>query len=84
MFLGYGYTAMPENERVVREPQEYEEALERIAHIEAPVEQHNEATDLLLQLHRDRHLTDVPAYDDVADKILRVVHRAADRIAKFD
>jgi hypothetical protein len=76
--------AMPENERTVQEPREYEEALERIRHIDSPVEQHNQATDLLLRLHRDSHLTDLPAYDEVADKILDLVHSAADRITEME
>ena len=75
---------MPQTDRTPREPHEYEEALERIIQIDDPIAQHNRATDLLLQLRRDRELTDLPAYDAVADRALELVHRAGDRIARIE
>lgn len=75
---------MPQTDRQPREPKEYEEALARIVNLPDPVDQHNRATDLLLQLRRDRELTDLPEYDAVADRILETVHRAGDRIAGID
>lgn len=56
-------------DRTIREPSEYEEALERLRHSEGALERHNGAVELLASIERDRHLTDLPEYDPVIERI---------------
>ncbi len=73
---------MPESDRAVREPAEYEQELARIGAIGDAVSAHNELVDLLQFARRDRQLTDLPDYDPLIKKIEREERDYGDRIVR--
>lgn len=73
---------MPESDRAVREPAEYEQELARIGAIADAVAAHNELVALLQFVRRDRELTDLPEYDPLIRKIEREERAYGDRVVR--
>ena len=72
--------SMAFDERAVREPEEFEEELERLRHVADPLTRHNALVELLKSAHEHRDLTDLPAYDSVIGDIEALERESGDCI----
>lgn len=64
------------------EPSEYAKKIERVRHVEDPLEQHNTVVALLLGARRDRHTAGGdPHYDPVIRQLERLEHESSGRLA---
>lgn len=69
-------------EHNIKEPSEYAEELERLIHIEDPLEQHNKVVELLQRCRTDRELTDLADYDPLLRKMDHLERHAGQRLAR--